>query len=569
MTEIIGVRFRTAGKIFYFLPGEEPVTRGTHVIVETARGIEYGTVVFGPKEINEEDAPQPIRLVLRVSTPEDDAQVQQNHEKEVRAKVIAKQKIADHGLEMKLVAVEYTFDGSRILFYFTADGRVDFRELVKDLASVFHTRIELRQIGVRDETKILGGIGICGRPLCCTSWLTDFVPVSIKMAKEQSLSLNPVKISGICGRLMCCLKNEEETYEYLDRQLPRIGTRVTADDGSEGIVASVNVLKQTVKVQILTENTDDDRKIEEYRVDQLKFASSGRPGQAAGDEALRQARELKAAAAENAAVQVPSSGNGTQPAPEDQAQSGAPAGELIPVVAKPGAGDRADSQDGGPEVQRSRKSEYRSTTVSVNAEGVVSQISTAVQATSSVRSDGTEVSQMSASVSVTRTRRNSRGPERPFDRGADRGTGQGRPGSGRRDLRGGNDRTGRTDRQDRNRYEDRQGRGQTSDRGDRRNTSDRFQRNAQRPQTGQTGYDRNRRPYTNVGGANRSGGRQRYVTEDRKNPGTAARSDARPARPEDSSRNPAVRPDTAGRQTENSRGENPAERRDGGPAQEE
>ena len=248
MVKVIGVRFRTAGKIYYFDPGKLEVKRNDHVIVETARGIEYGTVVGDPREVEEDKVVQPLKAVLRVATQKDDEQEAENKEKEKEAYHICLEKIRKHDLQMKLIDAEYTFDNNKVLFYFTADGRIDFRELVKDLASVFKTRIELRQIGVRDETKILGGIGICGRPLCCHTHLSEFAPVSIKMAKEQNLSLNPTKISGVCGRLMCCLKNEEEIYEDLNRKLPNVGDFVTTEDGLKGEVHSVNVLRQLVKV---------------------------------------------------------------------------------------------------------------------------------------------------------------------------------------------------------------------------------------------------------------------------------------------------------------------------------
>lgn len=268
MTKVIGVRFRTAGKIYYFDPLSEEFKRHDHVIVETARGVEYGVVVLPNTEIEDEKIVQPLKSIIRKATQADDETHARNREKEKEARKICLEKIQKHNLEMKLIDAEYTFDNNKVLFYFTADGRVDFRELVKDLASVFRTRIELRQIGVRDETKILGGIGVCGRPLCCHSYLSDFVPVSIKMAKEQSLSLNPTKISGICGRLMCCLKNEEETYEELNKNLPNTGDRVTTDDGFKGEVTSVNVLRQLIKVLI---EDGDEKEIREYRVDQLKF----------------------------------------------------------------------------------------------------------------------------------------------------------------------------------------------------------------------------------------------------------------------------------------------------------
>lgn len=227
-----------------------------------------GTVMTAPKDVFEETVIQPLKPVIRIATEADEHVAQKNREKEKEAFKICLEKIAKHKLEMKLVEAEYTFDNNKLLFYFTADGRIDFRELVKDLAAVFRTRIELRQIGVRDETKIMGGIGICGRELCCHSYLSEFVPVSIKMAKEQNLSLNPTKISGVCGRLMCCLKNEEETYEELNRRLPNVGDFVTTDDGYKGEVQSVNVLRQLVKVIV---NVDDEKEIQEYKVEQLRF----------------------------------------------------------------------------------------------------------------------------------------------------------------------------------------------------------------------------------------------------------------------------------------------------------
>ena len=268
MIKIIGVRFREAGKIYYFSPGKRKISRGDQVIVETARGVEMGRVVLGEKEVPEEEIVSPLKEVTRIATEEDLKRVKRNREKEKEAFVVCEQKIKKHQLQMKLVGAEYTFDNNKVLFYFTADGRIDFRELVKDLASVFRTRIELRQIGVRDETKMMGGIGICGRELCCKTFLSDFAPVSIKMAKEQNLSLNPGKISGLCGRLMCCLKNEYETYEYLNSRLPGVGDFVTTPDGVKGQVQSVNVLRQTVKV--LTEQGDV-KEVQEYKVSQLKF----------------------------------------------------------------------------------------------------------------------------------------------------------------------------------------------------------------------------------------------------------------------------------------------------------
>lgn len=269
MVKVIGVRFRNAGKIYYFAPGKYEIKSGQHVIVETARGIEYGYVVLGTREVEDGKVVQPLKSVIRMATKEDEAVEEANKKKEKDAFKVCLEKIRKHNLEMKLIDVEYTFDNNKILFYFTADGRIDFRELVKDLAAVFKTRIELRQVGVRDETKIVGGIGICGRLLCCHSYLSEFIPVSIKMAKEQNLSLNPTKISGVCGRLMCCLKNEEETYEYLNSKLPNVGDYVTTDDGLKGEVHSVNVLRQTVKVIVVVDK--DEKEIRDYKVDQLKF----------------------------------------------------------------------------------------------------------------------------------------------------------------------------------------------------------------------------------------------------------------------------------------------------------
>lgn len=268
MVKIIGVRFRTAGKIYFFDPAKFPIKRGDHVIVETARGVEYGTVVGDPRMVEDDKVVQPLKPVLRVATKRDDEQEANNKLKEKDAFKICLEKIKKHNLEMKLIDAEYTFDNNKVLFYFTADGRIDFRELVKDLASVFKTRIELRQIGVRDETKIIGGMGICGRILCCHAHLSEFVPVSIKMAKEQNLSLNPTKISGVCGRLMCCLKHEEETYEELNRKLPNVGDHVTTCDGLKGEVSGVNVLRQLVKVVV---TVDDEKEIHEYKVEQLRF----------------------------------------------------------------------------------------------------------------------------------------------------------------------------------------------------------------------------------------------------------------------------------------------------------
>lgn len=290
MTKVIGVRFRQAGKIYFFSPGDLDIKKGHKVIVETARGVEFGSVVSAPKEIEDDQVTQPLKPVLRIATEEDISNEKKNREKEKEAFQVCQEKIRKHELDMKLISAEYTFDNSKVLFYFTADGRIDFRELVKDLASVFRTRIELRQIGVRDETKIRGGIGICGRALCCHTYLSEFAPVSIKMAKEQNLSLNPTKISGVCGRLMCCLTNEEETYEELNSRLPAIGDTVTTPEGLKGDVQSVSVLRQQVKVVV---NLDDDEKeIREYKASELKF----RPRRNKGDMRLSK-EEMKELAA--------------------------------------------------------------------------------------------------------------------------------------------------------------------------------------------------------------------------------------------------------------------------------
>ena len=269
MIKVIGVRFRKAGKVYYFDPAQMEIKMGDHVIVETARGIEFGEVVLGVREVDEKKVIQPLKSVIRMATKNDEELERKNKEKEHEAFQICQEKIRKHDFQINLIDEEYTFDNNKLLFYFTADGRIDFRELVKDLAAVFKTRIELRQIGVRDETKILGGVGICGRPLCCHSYLSEFIPVSIKMAKEQNLSLNPTKISGVCGRLMCCLKYEEETYEDLNSHLPSVGDYVTTDDGLKGEVHSVSVLRQQVKVVVTVGR--DEKEIRDYRVDQLKF----------------------------------------------------------------------------------------------------------------------------------------------------------------------------------------------------------------------------------------------------------------------------------------------------------
>mgnify|MGYP000145901745 CR=1 FL=1 len=300
MVEVVGVRFRTAGKIYFFDPKEFQVRSGDHVIVETARGIEFGSVVSERRQVKEKCIGDELKPVLRIATKEDEERAAKNREKEKEAYQICLEKIKEHNLDMKLVSTEYTFDNNKVLFYFTADGRIDFRELVKDLASVFRTRIELRQIGVRDETKIRGGIGICGRPLCCHTYLSEFAPVSIKMAKEQNLSLNPTKISGVCGRLMCCLTNEEETYEELNSHLPANGDHVTTPEGLRGDVQSVNVLRQLVKVVVTLDN--DEKEIREYPAAELKF----KPRRKKKDVRLskEEMKELKALEEKNGASKL-------------------------------------------------------------------------------------------------------------------------------------------------------------------------------------------------------------------------------------------------------------------------
>lgn len=291
MTKVIGVRFRDNGKIYYFSGGDLGVKVGDSVIVETARGVEYGKVVLGDREVEEEKIISTLKPVLRIATEEDEKIHQNNQQKSREAFEICLEKIKKHGLDMKLIDCEYTFDNNKVLFYFTAEGRIDFRELVKDLASVFKTRIELRQIGVRDETKIMGGIGICGRSLCCNTFLSEFIPVSIKMAKEQNLSLNPTKISGVCGRLMCCLKNEQDTYEYLNSKLPDVGSEVKIVGGSKGIVQSVNVLRQRVKV--LSTDEKGEKELAEYRVEDLHFRPRRKKEKVKMDDELKRLEALE------------------------------------------------------------------------------------------------------------------------------------------------------------------------------------------------------------------------------------------------------------------------------------
>lgn len=272
MVKIIGIRFRQAGKIYHFSPGTWDIKINDSVIVETSRGMEFGRVVVGEKEVSQEALANPLKTIVRKATKADIEAEVLNKAKEKSAIQICREKVAARELEMKVIGAEFAFDNNKVLFYFTADGRIDFRELVKDLAAVFRTRIELRQIGVRDETKLLGGIGVCGRELCCHKYLTDFAPVSIKMAKNQNLSLNPTKISGVCGRLMCCLNNEEETYEALNSTLPAVGAKVKCADGTKGEVTSISTLKQIVKVMSISKSGE--REFKEYPVEELTFTTS-------------------------------------------------------------------------------------------------------------------------------------------------------------------------------------------------------------------------------------------------------------------------------------------------------
>lgn len=266
MVKVVGVRFKKAGKVYYFDPDQFNIEAGTNVIVETARGVEFGEAVIPVRDVTDDEIVAPLKKVMRIATDEDAKHASENKRKENEAFATCLQKIKDHNLDMKLIEVEYTFDNNKILFYFTADGRVDFRELVKDLAAVFKTRIELRQIGVRDESKMMGGIGVCGRVLCCSSYLGEFQPVSIKMAKEQGLSLNPTKISGTCGRLMCCLKYEQDAYEHLIKRAPKSGAIVDTPDG-QGVIVETYLIKEVVKVRLDKGNETD---LQTYRVDEVK-----------------------------------------------------------------------------------------------------------------------------------------------------------------------------------------------------------------------------------------------------------------------------------------------------------
>ena len=267
MIKVVGVRFKKAGKIYYFDPADMDIQKDTYVVVETARGIEFGECVIGIKEISEDDIVAPLKSVLRIATEEDINKHFKNKDKEKDAFEICLKKIQEHELTMKLIDVEYTFDNNKVIFYFTADGRVDFRELVKDLATIFKTRIELRQIGVRDEAKMLGGLGPCGRPMCCSTFLGDFASVSIKMAKEQNLSINPTKISGICGRLMCCLNYEQSTYEDIRKRMPKVGSIVKTSEGT-GEVFSNNTVKESVKVKL---RKGEEEILEEFKIENVEL----------------------------------------------------------------------------------------------------------------------------------------------------------------------------------------------------------------------------------------------------------------------------------------------------------
>lgn len=269
MIKVIGVRFKKAGKIYYFSPADFDIKRGQYVIVETARGIEFGECVIGIKEISEEEIVSPLKCVIRIADEKDIQRHRENKAKEIEALDICLKKIKEHNLDMKLIDVEYTFDNNKVIFYFTADGRVDFRELVKDLATIFKTRIELRQIGVRDEAKMIGGLGPCGRPMCCSTFLGDFASVSIKMAKEQNLSLNPTKISGICGRLMCCLNYEQSTYEEIRKRLPKVGSTVKTEYGN-GLVTGNSIVKEMVKVKL---KRGDEEVVEEFKITDVELLS--------------------------------------------------------------------------------------------------------------------------------------------------------------------------------------------------------------------------------------------------------------------------------------------------------
>ena len=338
MAKIIGVRFRNSGKVYYFNPGRYIIKAGSGVIVETVQGVEFGEVSIGTKEVPDEEIVAPLKEIIRVASPKDYEQLEENKNKEQKAFETASRKIAEHKLDMKLVGVEQTFDNAKILFYFTANGRVDFRSLVKDLASVFHTRIELRQIGVRDEAKMLGGLGPCGRPICCGAFLGDFQPVSIKMAKEQNLSLNPTKISGVCGRLMCCLKFEQDHYESTRKRMPKTGKEVETPDGV-GTVTDLNVLKETVTVRL---HKGDSVEFKTYPLEELKWnkpvpqpAAEGRTQEGKAQEGGRSARGQGRRSRQN---RTPLATDPSGPAPVMPAE----ADELPPEVTE----ERSDEGEG-------------------------------------------------------------------------------------------------------------------------------------------------------------------------------------------------------------------------------
>lgn len=290
MYVVVGIRFRKAGKIYYFDPDNLNINKGDFVIVETARGLEFGEVVIGKREVDESQIVAPLKKVLRLALDEDKVKNLENKTREEEAFTICLQKIGEHNLPMKLIDVEYTFDNNKIIFYFVADGRIDFRELVKDLAAIFRTRIELRQIGVRDESKMVGGLGPCGRSLCCSSFLGDFEPVSIKMAKEQNLSLNPSKISGVCGRLMCCLNYEQSTYEDIRKRTPAVGAVVKTSDGN-GEVVENNILRENVNVRIRTGNKNDEFEIRTYPITEIQLISGHYEHEELSDEEIK--KEIK------------------------------------------------------------------------------------------------------------------------------------------------------------------------------------------------------------------------------------------------------------------------------------
>ncbi len=345
MAKVIGVRFQNAGKLYFFDPGSYWPTAGDFVIVETARGVEFGEVVTGVKEIADDQLSAPLKQVIRIASAQDVQHAKDNERAEKEAYVICQQKISDHKLDMKLVSVEYTFDNSKILFYFTANGRVDFRSLVKDLASVFKTRIELRQIGVRDEAKMLGGLGPCGRPICCGAFLGDFQPVSIKMAKEQNLSLNPTKISGVCGRLMCCLKYEQDNYEQIRKQMPKVGKEVTTPDGV-GVVWDLNIIKETVRVRIQKGDSSELKDFPMTEVQRVNGPQAPKPAPKA--EEVPAAAAEAAAEAPNAETAAPAAENAPQqPAQEQRPQRGQrpPRGER-PARRNERSGPREDKPAG-------------------------------------------------------------------------------------------------------------------------------------------------------------------------------------------------------------------------------